>query len=236
MVDFCFFGFLEAFFFPTFISSCGFGFIRTSAPINRFVSLKSSGFLVMDDHVEYDYNPGNLPQDILVAIGLVATCASQTEGIVEMAIGGCLGITVEYTAAVTSHMNAPMRDQTLRAAAEIKLDDLDALDELDRIMDSVNASFVKRNLYLHNMIGTDPKGNIFATSVTARGSVDVDIVPLTAIGIREDAMAIYMAGMELMNFIRKYKILPKFPSAHRPRDHKTKAARKKRRKTMLKGG
>ena len=189
----------------------------------------------MSDYVEYDYDPHNLPREILAAIGLVATCASQTEGIIEMAIGGCLGVTVEYAAAVTSHMNAPMRDQTLRAAAEIKLDDLDALDELDRIMDSVNASFARRNLYLHNMIGADPSGKIFATSITARGSVDVDIVPLTADSIRKDATAIYVAGMELMSFMRKHKILPKFPSAHRPRDHKTRAARKKRRKAMLEG-
>jgi hypothetical protein len=188
------------------------------------------------DYVEYDYDPRNLPREILAAIGLIATCSSQTEGIVEMVIGGCLGVTVEYAASVTSHMNAPMRDRTLRAAAEIRLDDLDALDELDRILDAVNAAFSKRNLYLHKMIGADPKGKIFATSITARGSVDVEIIPLTADIIRKDAMAIYAAGMDLISFMGKYKLTPKFPSEPRSRAHKTKAARKKRKQEMLKRG
>jgi hypothetical protein len=185
--------------------------------------------------IEYDYDPHNLPQDILAAIGFVATCSSQTEGIVEMAIGGCLGVTVEYAAAVTTHMNAPMRDQTLRAAAEIRLDDLDALDELDRILDAVNAAFSKRNLYLHKMIGTDPQGKIFSTSITARGSVDVEIIPLTVASILKDGMAIYEAGMNLMSFMGRHKLSPKFPTAHRSRAHKRKAARKKRREKLLRG-
>lgn len=189
----------------------------------------------MNDYVEYDFTPHNLPQNILTAIGLVATCSSQTEYALEAAIGACLGVTVEYAASVTSHMSAPMRDQTLRAAAEIRLDDLDALDELDRILDAVNAAFSKRNLYLHNMIGADPHRKIFATSITARGTVDIDIVPLTAEIIRKDAMAIYEAGMNLISFMGKHKLTPKFPTQLRPRAHKTKAARKKRRKAMLKG-
>ncbi len=187
----------------------------------------------MAEYTEYDYTPHNLPQDILVAIGIVATCASQTEGIVEMAIGGCLGITVEYAASITAHMNAPMRDQVLRAAAEIRLDDLDVLDELDGLLDAINVAFAKRNQYLHNMIGADPQGNVFATSITARGSVDVAIIPLTAEMIQRDALAIYKAGMDLIIFMKKHKLGPKFPTEVRLRAHKTRAARKKRRKELL---
>src|SRR5262245_25346937 len=97
----------------------------------------------------YDYDPRNLPPDILAAIGLVTAASAQTEAIVEMAIGGCLGISVEYNTAVTTHMNAPLRDNVLRAAAEIKIDNLDDLDTLDEILDQIKVAFQRRNDYVH---------------------------------------------------------------------------------------
>jgi len=52
----------------------------------------------------YDFDPHNLPQELLAAIGLALTSYAQTERLIQDAIAGCLGIDVEYGAAVTIHM------------------------------------------------------------------------------------------------------------------------------------
>lgn len=73
---------------------------------------------------EYDFDPRNLPKELLAAIGLATASASQTESLVEMAIDGCASLAVEFTAPTTTHMAAPLRDSVLRSAAEIRIDDL----------------------------------------------------------------------------------------------------------------
>jgi hypothetical protein len=51
--------------------------------------------------------------------------------------------------------------------------------------------------------------------------------------IKRDAQFIYDAGMNLMSFLGARNLLPPFPTSLRFRGHKTKAARKKRRKAKL---
>jgi hypothetical protein len=184
---------------------------------------------------EYDFDPHNLPQDVLEAIGLALACAAQTESIIEMAIAGCLGIEVDYGIAVTTHMSSPLRDNVLRAAAEIRLDNLDALDELDRILDRIKCDVLpKRNAIAHHTWCRDPEtGEVFTVKQTARGSVGSDLIPMSVNKIKADAALIYQAGMDLMSFLGTHHILPPFPPQPRPRAHKTKAARKKRRGSRL---
>jgi hypothetical protein len=184
----------------------------------------------------FDYDPRNLPQPILSAIGLVAAASAQTENIVEMGIGGCLGVESDYSMAVTTHMNAPLRDNVLRSAAEIKIDDVDDLDELDELLDAVNAAFTKRNMYVHNSWCQHPtNGTVYIQTTVARGSVDSELVPITTAKISADATEIYDAGINLLKFLNRLNLLPPLPAARRERAHKTKAARKKRRKALLKG-
>ena len=57
--------------------------------------------------VIYDYDPQNLPCELLKAIGQAIAAGSQTEAIISMAIMGCLGIDAEYGMAVTTHMALP---------------------------------------------------------------------------------------------------------------------------------
>src|SRR3954464_10947754 len=71
---------------------------------------------------DLNFDPFNLPMKMLAAIGLITSCSSQTEHIIEEAIAGLLGVDVEYGFAVTTHMTAPHRDNVLRAVAEIRLD------------------------------------------------------------------------------------------------------------------
>jgi hypothetical protein len=53
--------------------------------------------------------------------------------------------------------------------------------------------------------------------------------------IIKDADFIYDAGMALHTFLSERGLLPPFPPKPRPRAHKSKAARKARRKKMLGG-
>jgi hypothetical protein len=184
----------------------------------------------------YDFDPRNLPQALLTAIGLMTASAAQTEGIVEWAIAGCLGVDAEFGMAVTTHMNAPLRDSVLRSVAEIRIDDLDALDELDNLLEEINQAYVKRNAVVHHTWCRDPEtGAIFTVKETARTRVESDLLPMSVDQVKSDALFVYDAGMKLMGFLMTHELAPASPPV-RPRGHKSKVARKKRREAMLKRG
>lgn len=188
----------------------------------------------MAPYKEYDFDPRHLPANYLEAIGLVTAASAQAENIVEMGIGGCLQIDVEYNAAVTTHMAAPLRDNVLRAVAEIKIDDLDDLDKLDQLLDNINAAFMKRNAYVHHCWCRDfVTGDVFTVKQEARGTVSTELIPMSIDQIKTDARFIYDASTALMRFLSDRDLLPPFPPGPRPRGHKSKAARKKRRKGRL---
>lgn len=183
-----------------------------------------------------DFDPFGLPSKVMRAVGLVAISAAQTEHIMEQGIGGCIGIDIEYTAAITTHMTSPLRDHVLRAAAEIRIDSLDDLDELDKLLDEIRNSLPRRNNYLHNSLCVDKDtGELFASKIEARGRVDVELVPVTVDDIENDATRIYKAGLNLYLFLNKRGLLPPFPAGPRPRGHKSRSARRKRREITLKG-
>jgi hypothetical protein len=187
----------------------------------------------VDPAIVYDYDPRDLPAEYLQAIGLVTAAAAQTEHIEQMFIAACLGIDGEYGAAVTTHMTAPLRDNVARAAAELRINDVDALDLLDNLLDEVQAAAGKRNDVVHHGWCRDPNsGAVFTQKNTARGSVRVDLIPMSIDQIKGDATFVYEAGMKLLNFMTRYKLWPDVAPL-RPRGHKTKAARKARAK---KGG
>ena len=69
--------------------------------------------------VIYDFNPNNLPAEFLLAVGLVITCASQTEEIMPEFMGALLRADNVETIALGVHMSAPMQDDIIRAVAEL---------------------------------------------------------------------------------------------------------------------
>jgi hypothetical protein len=179
---------------------------------------------------EYDYNPRNLPKEILESIGLAIASAAQTESVISMAIGGCLGLEIEYFLAVTTHMSLPLKFSVLRAAAEIRIDNLDDLDELDRLLDEVDKAIAKRHEIAHCEWCCDPDTKqLFRVKKVARTSVNAEMLPVTPESVKAEAEIIFQAGLNLMTFIMARDMLPKIPAAKRPRFHKTKAERKKRR-------
>jgi hypothetical protein len=180
---------------------------------------------------EYDYDVANLPQEVLQAIGLVTAYYAQIEGIVELAIGGCAGLEIEYGLAITTHMNAPLRDHVLRAAAQIRIDDLDDLDELDRLLDQIKIAGSKRNLYVHGSWCRDPDTcDVFIKTIEARGEVDAALIQVSVDKIKTDAIFIYDTGINLMKFLMARRLFPTIPPSKRARAHKSKAAREKRKK------
>ena len=177
---------------------------------------------------DLDSDPRNIPSDYLKAIGLVAACSAQTESILELGITGCLGLESQYGMAITTHMSGPQRDNALRAAAEIRIDDLDALDELDRILDNIKNTVKKRHSTVHNQWGYSPsEDRVYTAHITARGSVRGDLVPMKLEEIEADALAIYEAGIDLLRFLIALDLTPNI-GPWQPRHHKSKEARKKR--------
>jgi len=186
---------------------------------------------------DLDFNPYSLPPEMLQAIGLVTTAAAQTENTIEGLIAGCLGIDFEYGMAVTLHMAMPQRFSVIRAAAEIRLDDLDALDELDELIDRVEKAFERRNSIVHHQCCIEPKtGLMFVVKQSARKRIESDVIETTTEMVGEIALELYNVGMDVFAFSKKYSLLPSFPSGPRPRDHKSRAARKKRREAISKPG
>lgn len=185
----------------------------------------------------YDFDPRNLPQELLAAIGLMTTNAAQTENVVEMAIHCFLDIDLEYGQAVTTHMAMPLRFSALRASAEIRIDDLDALDELDSVLERLETAFDKRNAIVHHCWCRDPEtGETFTVKDTARTRVETSLIPMTVDHVKREALFVYDAGMALMTFLIAHGFRQKLPPLDRFRGHKSKAARKKRRETKLKRG
>jgi hypothetical protein len=178
----------------------------------------------------YDFDPRNLPQDLLAAMGLMTASAAHTESCVDEAITGCLGIDYEYGQAVTTHLTMPLRFSILRSAAEIRIDDLDALDVLDVLLDRLDEAFKKRNAVVHHGWCRDTEtGSVFMVKETARQRVEIEAIPMSADQVRSDALFVYDAGMALFLFLKAHNLLPPFPTASRPRGHKSKEERKKRR-------
>ena len=183
---------------------------------------------------KYDYSPYNLPPEILRAIGLLIACSAQTEDIFKSAVAGCLGLDYEYGVAATTHMPMPLRLSVLRSAAEIRIDDLDILDELDDLIGLIEEAFSKRNAVAHHQWCSDPQaGETFTVKETARTSVQVDLLPMTVDKIESDALFIYDTGLKLFKFLNVRGLQPPIPSGRRPRAHKRKAVRKERRKNLL---
>lgn len=182
---------------------------------------------------EYDFDPHNLPQKTLAAIGLATASWAQTEELFEWAIAGCLGVDTEYGAATTTHMATPLRLSVLRSVAEIKIDSLDVLDALDALIERAEAAAGLRNSIVHQEWCRDLETKeVFIVKETSRASYSLDLVPMPVDKIEAHAEIIYQIGMDLMAFLKANNLLPKHAPV-RPRFHKTKTERKKRRDALL---
>ena len=177
-----------------------------------------------------DFDPRNLPQEYLAAIGLLSAAASSTDGIIEYAIAGLLGLDAEQGWAVTAHMPAPLRTSVLRSSAEIAIANGKALDELDIHLDAIKAATDARNQIIHGSWCVRPSDKaVLLVKQEARTHVEVSSRPVAVNEIESKALALYEVGMNLMRFCIALGIDPALPR-ERDRLVNTHKARKARRK------
>src|SRR5258708_10037841 len=135
-------------------------------------------------------------------MGVMMTGAAQTEFCVETGIAGCVGIDAEYGQAITTHMAMPLRFSVLKSAAEIRIDDLDALDELDDLIERLEQAFGKRNDIVHHAWCRDPDTNkVFTVKESARVSVQTDLIPMSVNQLKNNPLFLYQPRMNLISFL-----------------------------------
>lgn len=159
--------------------------------------------------VIYDFDPNNMPPDLLQAIGLMAMCAAQTESVVQNFIGGVLGIDHLETLALTAHMAAPLKDQAARALIELNGLNPGTVDVVDELLDAIKDAAAKRNVVVHNSLAMNPEtGEVFSYRQSARGSLQVSLQPVSVEEIKKDAAALYDAGIHLLQFMLAFDLMP----------------------------
>ncbi len=162
--------------------------------------------------VIYDFDPHNLPPEMLRAIGLVVAASSQTESVVQDLIGGLLRIDMIDAKALTTHMSAPLKDHVVRALSELRAPSPSEVDALDDLLDRINTAYEKRNLIVHNSLARHPDtGEVFSLREQARGSLKVSLQRVTASEFEAAAELIYRAGMDLMEFMMSRGLQPHLP-------------------------
>lgn len=174
----------------------------------------------------YDFDPRNAPPELLQAIGLVVTAASQTESVLQDFIGAVLGIDNIETRALTAHISVPLKQQILKSVAELNAPHAADVDTIDDLMDAVDAAFKKRNEIVHNAILRNPNTDELMTyREKARGGFQVDLVSISIEQIQNDAAEIYEVGMEMMRFMIMRNLAPRTRGApiREPLDRRPKA-------------
>ncbi|MFM5923965.1 MAG: hypothetical protein ACKOPG_07255 [Novosphingobium sp.] len=158
----------------------------------------------------YDFNPNNLPDEHLRAIGLVIACASQTEEIMRNFIGVLLGVDNIETIALGTHMSLPMKDDIIRAVVELNAPSASAVDEVDDILDEIREAMQLRNAVAHNEFAIHPEnGEIYSLREKARGSLQAELKPIKANDLLEAADRVFRAGMALQSYMMKTGLVPR---------------------------
>lgn len=159
--------------------------------------------------VIYDFDPNNLPAEFLQAIGLVTAAAAQTEDVLQKFIGGLLQIDSIEVIALTAQMSALLKDQIARSLIELNATSAAMIDHVDDLLDAIADATARRNVWVHTSYARHPDtGEVYSIDFKARGSLKVSKHPVTTEKIKEDAAAIYKAGMRLMAFMSAFDMHP----------------------------
>jgi hypothetical protein len=176
---------------------------------SRWISSPLGSIMPPRPGVVYDFNPNNLPDDLLRAVGLMVAATSQTESVVQDLIGAVLGADQVEVLALTAQMPALLKDHIARALIELNATTAETVDTVDDLLDAINVATARRNVIVHNSFARNPEtGEIFSIREKARGSLQVDFAPVNAEEITKDANAIYEAGMNLMRFMLVQRLAP----------------------------
>lgn len=178
----------------------------------------------------YDFDPNNIPDDYLRAVGRIIQCAAHAEDSVRTAIGVFLKIDNIETLALTTQMSNPLMDQILRAVAELNAANARMVDDLDDILDTISAGLVQRNAAAHKSLCRNPQnGEVLMWREKVKGSVELELKPITVDDLNGVADLLLEASNELTQFVTNCGG-PRFrEGALREPLKRTKAARKERR-------
>jgi hypothetical protein len=158
----------------------------------------------------YDFDPNNLPPEYLSAIGLVVASASQTDHVMRDFIGSYLGVDMAESLALGAHMSTPMKDDVIRSLVELNAACASDVDDLDDILDRVREATARRNSIAHNAFARHPEtGEVFSLKERARGSLQVELKPVTVAEMNEIAAEVYASGMALMDYMMARGIGPR---------------------------
>lgn len=179
----------------------------------------------------YDFNPKNLPDEYLKAIGLIIACASQTEVIMRDFMGILIGVDNIETIALGAHMSLPMKDDVIRAVVELNAPSASAVDEVDDILDRIREAMQLRNNVAHNGFAIHPDtGEVYILREKARGSLQVEFKSVTAQELVDSADEVYLAGMALQAYMTKSGLGPRVreKQLREPLNRKKKAREQRR--------
>jgi hypothetical protein len=182
---------------------CGVGGVASSFRkiASSFFPLSEVG-MTKNPEIIYDFDPHNLPPELLRAIGLVVAASAQTESIVQQFIGCLLGIDQAETIALTAHIPHPLKDHIARALIELNAANAAVVDDVDDLLDAIKAAFEKRNVVVHNSLARNPEtGEVLSLRESAHGSLQVSLTPIRFEEVEKDAALIYKVGIDLMGFM-----------------------------------
>jgi hypothetical protein len=147
-----------------------------------------------------------------------------------MAIAALADTDMLRGAAISTHMTAPVRYGAIRSLAQLSALPETALDELDQLLDRIENAAARRNLYVHNTWGRDPRTDaVFIFRTTARSELSIQSVNVDMEALRSDAKEIYDAGMALIDFLARCGLRPDKDPKLPPNFHaRSRKARKKR--------
>ena len=157
----------------------------------------------------YDFNPRNLPNELLQAIGLLVASSAYTESIVDQGITGLLGLDWAFGLIVTTHLTMPQRFQMLETAAKRRIADPVVLGEFEVHIKKLNDAFDRRNRIVHQAWCCDPtSGELYLIKTSARKELKMEIVAIVDQKVPEDAQFMYQVGVDLYSFLGLNGLLP----------------------------
>lgn len=163
----------------------------------------------MSPDPDFDFNPQHLPKAYLEAIGLATAAASFTEYAMETALTGFLRLDVHTGGALTANMNAPTRDNALRAIGKLRLSEADQA-RLEDLLDAIKSAHNRRNAIVHHTWAIHKQtGQVFRVDINAHNDQSHHRHRVDLAALQEDAAQIHRVGRELLEFVRQKGLLPR---------------------------
>lgn len=161
------------------------------------------------DYPQYDFDPRNLPSELLRAIGLNVVAATHSEQLLNDSIAGLLGTDVEKGIALNAHTSLPQRASIAISLAEIRFGEVDVVVEFEDIVTRLRDAISARHSAAHDTFVLQlPEKKVVRLSYQARTEVSVTKSEVSIAHLEAQALDIYEAGIALEVFMQRHRVLP----------------------------